>query len=325
MVVLSSSFTDSAPAASQDDGGGPGGAAYHPDVTQAGPDASRRAPGTLTIGELADRTGLTPAVLRTWEARHGFPSPQRSAGGHRWYREADVALVRRVLQRQRSGVRLDAAVREVTASAGMPALSVFAMLGDVDLALAPQLLHKTTVLGLSRAIEDDYLASAEPGLLCGAFQRETFYRASARRWSELARRSHWCAALADFAEARDHEPGRPALVPLSAEAPMRREWAVIAETPRLAICLAGWEPPGQEDAPDPRRVFEVRWTVDPAETRRALRICLEVAADAGLAGAPEQLDRLGERPLPEPADPRAVAALVNRAVGYADRAHFDRS
>ena len=85
---------------------------------------------SLSIGELAARTGLTPAVLRTWEARHG-PVPTRAASGHRWYRESDVDLVQRVVHRQRAGVRLEAAIREVTAYASAPMLSLFAMLrGD---------------------------------------------------------------------------------------------------------------------------------------------------------------------------------------------------
>jgi len=76
---------------------------------------------------LAARTGLTPAVLRTWEARHGFPVPERAASGHRWYRESDVDLVQRVVHRQRAGVRLEAAIREVTASGRAPVISVVAV------------------------------------------------------------------------------------------------------------------------------------------------------------------------------------------------------
>ena len=77
---------------------------------------------------------LTPAVLRTWEARHGFPVPTRAASGHRWYRESDVDLVQRVVHRQRAGVRLEAAIREVTAYASAPMLSLFAMLRERPLA-----------------------------------------------------------------------------------------------------------------------------------------------------------------------------------------------
>jgi DICT domain-containing protein len=280
---------------------------------------------TITIGELAARTGLSPAVLRTWEARHGFPVPERSASGHRWYRESDVELVDRVVHRQRSGVRLEAAIKEVTAYAGAPSLSVFAMLRDYHPALAPQLLHKTTLLGLSRAIEDDYLASADSGVLCASFQRARFYRASAARWSELARRSRRSIVFADFPQVREQEADEPARVPLSGDAPMRREWAVVAETPRLGICLAGWEPPGKDGISDPQRVFEVVWTLDSSTTRQALRICAEVAGAAGLATATDLLRELDEDPVVAQVDPVRASVLFSRAISYADRAHFGGS
>ena len=144
---------------------------YHSEVTRARRTLRQRA---LSIGELASRTGLTPAVLRTWEARHGFPVPERAASGHRRYRESDVDLVQRIVHRQRAGVRLEAAIREVTASGSAPMLSVFAMLRGDHPHLAPQRLSKPTLLGLSRAIEDEYLVSAEPGVVCASFQRERF-------------------------------------------------------------------------------------------------------------------------------------------------------
>jgi MerR family transcriptional regulator, light-induced transcriptional regulator len=274
----------------------------------------------VAIGELAARTGLTPAVLRTWEVRHGFPMPERAASGRRWYRESDVDLVTRVLHRQRAGVRLEAAIREVTASGSAPTLSVFATLRGDHPNLAPQRLRKPTLLGLSRAIEDEYLASAEPGVVCASFQRERFYHSSQARWSELARRSRWSMVFADFPDLRDPEPEEPARVSLSGEAPMRREWAVVAETSRLGICLAGWEPPGQEGMSDRHRTFEVVWTLDPHATRQALRTCAEVASGAGLALALELLRELDDHPVVAQTDPARAAALFNRAVGYVDRA-----
>ena len=48
---------------------------------------------TLTIGDLAARTGLTTATLRMWESRHGFPVPTRLDSGHRRYDEHDVGQV----------------------------------------------------------------------------------------------------------------------------------------------------------------------------------------------------------------------------------------
>ncbi len=43
---------------------------------------------------VSERTGLSPDVLRAWERRYGVVTPDRSPGGQRWYREADVARLR---------------------------------------------------------------------------------------------------------------------------------------------------------------------------------------------------------------------------------------
>src|SRR6188472_2980729 len=67
----------------------------------------------LTIGDLAERTGLAPATLRVWESRHGFPRPVRLESGHRRYDERDVDLVRQVLRRRDGGSRLEVAIAAV--------------------------------------------------------------------------------------------------------------------------------------------------------------------------------------------------------------------
>lgn len=42
------------------------------------------------IGVAAERTGLTPDVIRVWERRYGVVEPRRSAGGQRIYSDADI-------------------------------------------------------------------------------------------------------------------------------------------------------------------------------------------------------------------------------------------
>jgi DNA-binding transcriptional MerR regulator len=49
-----------------------------------------------TIGELARETGLPQHVLRYWETRFPQLRPLTRAGGRRYYRAEDVALVRRI-------------------------------------------------------------------------------------------------------------------------------------------------------------------------------------------------------------------------------------
>src|SRR5215213_8710524 len=100
----------------------------------------------LTIGDLARRTGLTPASLRAWETRYGFPTPQRLDSGHRRYEEHDVALVHQVLRRKDAGVRLEAAIAEAAAASRAPVASVFAALRGRQPHLIPHMLRKSTLL-----------------------------------------------------------------------------------------------------------------------------------------------------------------------------------
>ncbi len=53
-------------------------------------------PHFLRIGELSNRVGVSPEVLRAWERRYGLLSPERSAGGLRLYACEDEFRVRRM-------------------------------------------------------------------------------------------------------------------------------------------------------------------------------------------------------------------------------------
>jgi DNA-binding transcriptional MerR regulator len=55
------------------------------------------APGPrLRIGELSRRVGVSPELLRAWEARYGLLRPERTAGGLRLFTEEDERRVRRM-------------------------------------------------------------------------------------------------------------------------------------------------------------------------------------------------------------------------------------
>lgn len=59
--------------------------------------ATDKAEGAFrTIGELSRDTGLAPHILRFWETRFPQLRPLTRAGQRRYYRPADVALVRRI-------------------------------------------------------------------------------------------------------------------------------------------------------------------------------------------------------------------------------------
>jgi predicted DNA-binding transcriptional regulator AlpA len=274
----------------------------------------------LTIGDLARRTGLSTAVLRTWETRHGFPRPQRLASGHRRYAEADVELVEKVLRRRDAGIRLEVAIAEAAVSSAPAAPSVFAELRRKHPHLAPHRLSKGTLLALSWAIEDEFCARADAPVLFGAFQEQRYYRPSAPRWNELARVARSTMALADFPELADEDTrGRPTLVPLPEDAPMRREWSLVCDAVDLPACLTAWELPGQSEVPDRHRMFEAVWTLDPRAVRDAARVCALVAGAAGAASAGPLLYELADDPAPVVLDVAGATTLFNRVVAYVDR------
>ncbi|HEY8433586.1 MAG TPA: MerR family transcriptional regulator [Sphingomicrobium sp.] len=54
-------------------------------------------PGALlTIGELSQQLGVAQHILRYWETRFPQLKPMQRAGNRRYYRPADVELVRRI-------------------------------------------------------------------------------------------------------------------------------------------------------------------------------------------------------------------------------------
>ena len=280
-----------------------------------------REPGMLTIGELAERTGVNVGTLRAWETRHGFPAPQRLDSGHRRYRATDVDLVRSVRDRQDAGIRLDVAIERTLAVGRAPApsnASVFAELRRARPDLTPYRLRKSTLNGLSWAIEDELLARADRPYLFGAFQSERHYAGSRGRWAELARVAAGTYVLAGFREPDRGAPARE--VPLAADAALRREWAVVCDAVELPVALSAWELPGQLDTPERDRMFEVVWTVEPEAARLAARVCATVARDTEAADAAAVLDRLEQDPPRGGADLRAITALMNRIVGYVDAA-----
>lgn len=284
-------------------------------------DRSPRPTGTLSIGDLAERTGVAPATLRMWEQRHGFPVPDRLESGHRRYAETDVAGIQRVLDRRDAGSRLDAAIADVLAArrrADEPgARSVWAELRRRHREIPTHRLTKQTLLSLSWAIEDEFAAKAERAHLFGLFQSEQYYRPARRRWVELDRVA--ASAYAFFAptEARRDDDG-PVPVHLADDSPVRREWAVVCDSVELPVVLTAWELPGQDRVADRDRMFESLWSIDPAAVRTASRTCVSLAAEAGAEGTAAVQYALADDPAPVAADLAAVSALFARVVAYVD-------
>ena len=58
----------------------------------------------VRIGELSNRVGVSPELLRAWERRYGLLQPQRSQGGFRLYSPHDEARVRRMQEELTGGL-----------------------------------------------------------------------------------------------------------------------------------------------------------------------------------------------------------------------------
>ncbi|NPD06883.1 MerR family DNA-binding transcriptional regulator [Nocardioides sp. zg-1308] len=277
---------------------------------------------SLTIGELAHRTGVPITTLRSWESRYGFPRPDRAAGGHRRYAESDVDAVLEVLERRRGGLSLHAAVQRVVAEP-VSSGSVFADLRRRRPELAPQVLSRATLSSMSRAIEDECCARAAEPLLFGGFQRVAYLEASYDRWRELARTACDTVVFADFTHSTPVRPLTPVEVALPEHAPLNREWLVICDAPDLPACLAAVELPGQDSRAPEGRSFEAIWSVDPQVVRAASRVAASLA-DAYRPGwrtsGPRHAPVLDDEPTAASGDLRRATQLFDRMLGYLDDA-----
>ena len=94
----------------------------------------------------------------------------------------------------------------------------------------------------------------------------------------------------------------------------------MCDSPDYPACVTGWEFPGQPQAGDASRRFEVIWSVDPQVVRDAAVICAQLARSAH-PGLGPLLDALpSEQPAPASADLRRATGLLTRMTGYLENA-----
>jgi DICT domain-containing protein len=272
---------------------------------------------SLAISDVAEQTGIAAGTIRMWEQRYGFPVPARTPSGYRRYSVEDVEAIRRVAALRRRGLSVPAAIaraQETGAVTGRP--SIYAAVAEAGHDVRPQILRKSTLIALSRAIEHEALAHAAAPVLFGAFQRERFYRHVERRYHRLALLADAAFVFADFPEPRIPDDGGPIEVPVEPHDALANEWAVIIDAPGYAACLLAWEHPSAEPAEDGERRFEAIWTLDPRATRRAAQVAVGLASRE----VPEEGGRvaamLADRPLAMEEPAPSLTALTNRLVAY---------
>jgi DICT domain-containing protein/predicted DNA-binding transcriptional regulator AlpA len=272
----------------------------------------------LTIGQLAERTGVQTGTLRMWEQRHGFPRAKRLPSGHRRYPESEVERVLDVVRSRESGLSLGASIERAAQDPEVAAApSIFAGLRQSRPELAPYPVPKRLLVPISHAMEDECSARGGGAVLIGSFQRETFFRQAEPRWRAFARTAELSVVLGDFPQPRAPRDG-PVEIPIDRSHPLSREWAIVCDGPGVSACLAGWQRPGE--ARDGQRVFEMLWSVEPDVVRDAARIGLELASSQW----PDLRDRipdwLEQPPEADGSTMERVTALTNRMLAYVSAA-----
>ena len=273
---------------------------------------------SLTIGTVAEQTGVSVPVLRSWEQRHGFPTATRLPSGHRRYTQQDVDAIIQVGRSATPGCRWKRPSNGPgTDAAPKPARSIFADLRAASPDLTPHTLSKRSMLAISRAIEDEFCARAERPLLIGSLPTRGVLPAVSRALA-IARRHRRSGG----------RHGRLRLRPASDDTtdrvgPRRQPAAPAGVDDRVRCARLGGLPrrlgrPGQTAAPDADRMFEAIWTAEPPVVRQASHIGLDL-----IARQAPQLSRCPRSSLRStPSIPRRVrraTELTNRIIAYLDR------
>jgi DICT domain-containing protein/predicted DNA-binding transcriptional regulator AlpA len=277
--------------------------------------------GKLAIREVAERTGIAAGTIRMWEQRYGFPVPARTASGYRRYSDDDVDSLLKVASFRSMGLSIPAAIDRVRGSGGAaaePRPSVYAAVAPIDEAARPQVLRKSTLMAISRAIEHEALAHAAAPVLFAAFQQEQAFRAVEHRYQRLARQADAATVFADFPEASSES--RPVEIPIDLDDAIGNEWVLVVDAPGYGACLVAWEQPARDGVDELSRRFEAIWTVHPQAVRRAAQVSARIAGSVDAAYGERLEALLAERPLSTEAPAPALTALTQRAIAYVEAA-----
>ncbi len=107
-----------------------------------------KAPDALrTIGEVATETGIAPHILRYWETHVPALKPVRRAGGRRYFRPEDIAVIRRLHALvSEQGYTLEGAARALRHGGATAAATIAADAPPTDAPIAPPTLGNDAML-----------------------------------------------------------------------------------------------------------------------------------------------------------------------------------
>jgi DNA-binding transcriptional MerR regulator len=98
--------------------------------------------------------GVSPNTLRSWERRFGFPSPRRSAGGHRQFDLAEIDALRQALEETHNVSSAVSIARERGTGPSSP-VRLRSLLARFDEAAADRLLEESlAVRSVERTVEE---------------------------------------------------------------------------------------------------------------------------------------------------------------------------
>jgi hypothetical protein len=213
--------------------------------------------------------GVSPNTLRSWERRFGYPTPRRTAGGHRQFALAEIEALRQAFEETHNVSSAISVARERGTGPASPA-RLRSALGRFDEVQADRVLEESLAVRSVERTVDEVLLPAVDGLAGAAQSAPSPELGFAWRWA-----SGWLAAAHRVAPPATREEG---VVIFDATRPLDGDGLYIQA---LELCLrrAGL------------RTLALSAELDPSRLTHALSALAPRAVVLAGRGAP--LDALG--------------------------------
>ena len=224
--------------------------------------------GTVRTNAAAAMLGVSPNTLRSWERRFGFPTPRRTAGGHRQFDVIELEALRQAFEETHNASSAIGLARERGTGPASPA-RLRAALVRFDERRADRVLEESlAVRSVERTVDEVLLPGVE--LLVREGEEPTPELGFAWRWA-----SGWLAAVTRLAPFSSRDEG---VLLFDASGPLDLD-ALHALALELCLRRAGL------------RTLSLTADVHPGRITRALRVLGPRAVV--LTGRRASLDMLG--------------------------------